>query len=65
MIRGIEFTKSMICDKDVAVQVAEFCNRHNITKNEIVDIKYTKANNGIVRASAMLLYEDKTDDDCI
>ncbi len=60
MMKGIEFTKSMICDKDVAVQVAEFCNAHNITKDRIIDIKYTKANDGTCRASAMLLYEDKS-----
>ncbi len=60
MIKGIEFTKSILCDKDVAVQVAEFCNTHGITKDRIIDIKYTKANDGSWRASAMLLYEDKS-----
>lgn len=60
MIKGIEFTKSMICDKDVAVQVAEFCNAYNVTKDRIIDVKYTKANNGTCRASAMLIYEDRS-----
>ncbi len=60
MIKGIEFTKSMICDRDVAVQVADFCNTHNITKDRIIDIKYTKANNGTCYASSMLIYEDKS-----
>ena len=58
MIKGIEFTKSMLCDKDVAVQVADYLNHYHITKDKIVDIKYTKANDGTCRASAMLIYED-------
>ena len=29
-----------------------------ITKDKIIDIKYTKANDGTVRASALLLYEE-------
>lgn len=57
MIKGIEFEKNMLCDYDVAVQVAEFCNSHCITKDMIIDIKYTKANDGTCRASAMLIYE--------
>lgn len=56
MIKGIEITKETLYDRDVAIQVAEFCNTHNITKDKIIDIKYTKANNG--RASALLLYEE-------
>ncbi len=60
MIRGVEFTKNMICDKDVAVQVAEFCNAHKISKDRIIDIKYTKANNGTCCAFAMLIYEDRS-----
>lgn len=60
MVKGIEFTKRMICDNDVAVQVANYCNDHNITKDKVIDIKYTAANDGTVRASAMLIYEDES-----
>lgn len=58
MIRSVEFTKRCLGDKDVSKQLAEFCNNYRITKDKIVDIKYTKANDGTVRASAMLVYEE-------
>lgn len=58
MIRSVEFTKRYLGDKDVSQQLAEFCNNYMITKDKIIDIKYTKANDGTVRASAMLVYEE-------
>lgn len=58
MIRSAEFTKNYLGDKDVPKQLEDFCNMHMITKDKIVDIKYTNANDGTVRASAMIVYEE-------
>lgn len=58
MIRSAEFTKNYLGDKDVSKQLEDFCNKNMITKDKIVDIKYTSANDGTVRASAILVYEE-------
>ena len=59
MIKGISFEKRMICESGVVYQVADFCNRNGITRDKVIDIQYTSANDGTCRESAMLLYESE------
>ncbi len=58
MIRAVEFERTILREKNISRQIEDYCNEFEITREQIIEIKYTKANDGTVRASALLVYEE-------
>ena len=58
MINVKEFYKKNMSCVDIARELADFCNKHHITRDKIINIQYDKANDGTVQSSALLIYED-------
>ena len=58
MIRSETFSCRYICDKEVARQIADYCNLHGITKDMIILCKIDHATDGTVRENGYLVYDD-------
>lgn len=54
MIRG--FSTVCSCGDFPAAQIAKFCRKNGVTKNQIIDVSYVHLANGNI--CALLIYED-------
>lgn len=59
MIKSVTFRCRYVCDKEVARQIADYCNLHGITKDMIILCKVDHATDGTVRENGSLVYEEK------
>lgn len=59
MVKEVSFSKHYVCDKDVSMQIAKYCNKHNIKKEDIILCKVDCATDGSVRQVGTLIFETK------